>query len=349
MSVGATVAGLTLISQFGETRAAELYIGECEDGRCLVKLVRAELCADRARVDRALDAARVVGAIDHRSIEYCIEAGWDGDRAYVLGDIVPGTNATRVIARRSLEAEQVAAIVQLVAEALAVAHGEGVVHGALEPRLVHIGFAADRVVLRDFGIAGLVDDAGARAAQEPYRAPELAPGGSSVAGDIYALGSIAREMLDATRAPSSELLELVARMTAVDASARPPATEVRDALAEMARGAENVAVAQTEVVERRRAPTEPPPGSPPRASEPAPRPSTVMAAPARIHRDAWRCDRCHTPNAQGRAFCLHCGAPAVPAHHDVQSLMAALAAHGSDDLTPPPGPPPSPPDDDDAN
>ncbi len=103
--VGHTVAGLKLLSHFADTRVGHLYVGECDDGRCLVKLVRAELCGDRGRVDRALAAASTVGALDHRGIEFVIEAGWDGDDAYLLGDIVPGTTAARMIARRQLDVD----------------------------------------------------------------------------------------------------------------------------------------------------------------------------------------------------------------------------------------------------
>src|SRR5580704_7796572 len=120
--VGETVAGLKLLSRFPDTRSGELYVGECDDGRCLVKLVRAELCGDHARIERALDTARAVGELDHRGLEFVIEAGWDGDTAYVLGDIVPGTTAARLVARRSLEVESATAIVELIAGALAAAH-----------------------------------------------------------------------------------------------------------------------------------------------------------------------------------------------------------------------------------
>ena len=332
--VGHTVAGLKLLSQFPDTRASELYLGECDDGRCLVKLVRGELCGDRERVDRALDAARAVGALDHRGIEFVIEAGWDGDDAYVLGDIVPGTTAARLVERRTLDAESATAIVGLVADALAAAHAIGVVHGSVEPTVVHVGFAADRVVVRDFGIAAL---AGAVA--------------DSPAEDVRALGELASALLAAAiDATPPEIAALVARMRADDPATRPTAADVRDAIAAYARGAVDVAAEGTAAIQRRRAPTEPPAGMPARAVEPVgervddePRP----ASPAPVRRIApgvaWRCDRCGTRNARARAFCVHCGAPAN-AVHDVGAVMAALAEHelASDELTQPPGPPPKP-------
>src|SRR5438445_6345340 len=133
--IGETVAGIRLLSSFAITRIGEIFLGECDDGRCAVKILRPELCGDRGRVDRALAAAREVGAVDHRGIEFVIEAGWDGEHAYVLGDIVPGTTAARLIARNSLEVDQTVSIVRLAAEAIAAAHAAGVHHHALEPML----------------------------------------------------------------------------------------------------------------------------------------------------------------------------------------------------------------------
>jgi serine/threonine protein kinase len=324
--VGHTVAGLKLLSQFADTRASQLYLGECDDGRCLVKLVRAELCAERDRVERALDAARAVGALDHRGIEFVIEAGWDGDDAYVLGDIVPGTTAARLIERRMLDAESATAIVGLIADALAAAHAIGVVHGAVEPTVVHVGFASDRVVVRDFGLAALAGDI----ADAP-------------AEDVRALGELASALLAAAiDATPPEIDALVARMRAGDTAARPTAADVRDALAARARGAVDVAAEGTAAIQRRRAPTDPPPGTPARQEPEVDEERPVTPPVVRLARGAaWSCDRCGARNTRARAFCVHCGAPAS-APRDVGALMAALVEHASDEVTPPPGPPPEP-------
>ncbi len=189
--LGQTIAGLELVSQFGETRSCELFVGECADGRCAVKLVRGELVGDPARVERAFAAARAAGALDHRGIEFVIEAGWDGDRAYLLGDVVPGSAASRRVAQRVFDPDAAASIVRYAAEALAAAHAIGAHHHALEPLLLHLGFAADRVVVRDFGLAALA----APATSAAYRAPELWAGDAGAPADVYALGAIAIELM----------------------------------------------------------------------------------------------------------------------------------------------------------
>jgi serine/threonine-protein kinase len=270
-----------------------------------------------------------------------------------LSDIVPGTTAARMVARGSLDADAAAALVELIAGALAAAHAIGVVHHALEPAVVHVGFAADRVIVRDFGLAALVEDGDGDAARAPYRAPELArdPASAGPAADVYALGCIAAELLAAAPAlpvAPPQLVALIARMRVEDSAARPTAAEVAAELIALSRGASNVAVEATQEAQRRRVPTDPPPAAvhASAAAKLAPPPSRIARGPA------WRCDRCAMRNARGHAFCLHCSAPApalaglAPAD-DIGAMMAALAAHGSDEVTPPPGPPPERGGDDD--
>jgi len=246
--IGDVVAGLTLLSALGPTRAGELFLGECADGRCAVKLLRPEVCGDRERVDRALAAAKAVGALDHRGIEFVIEAGWDGDRAYLLGDLMPGTPVAKLVARRAFEPDTASAIIHLAADALAAAHLAGVHHLALDPVLLHVGFASDRVLVRDFGLGELAP------ASEAYRAPEQRAAASAVgaAADVYALGCIAYELLCGVPPPvdgpappvrvavpdvSSRVEELLRRMLAPDPAARPAMADVRDELAGKRRAA----------------------------------------------------------------------------------------------------------------
>jgi hypothetical protein len=268
-----------------------------------VKLVRAALCADREAVDRAIDAARTTGELDHRGLEFVLEAGWDGARAYVLGDIVPGSPASRLIARGPVEADPARSILRFAAEGLAAAHAVGAFHGALEALLLHVGYAGDRVLVRDFGLAGLTST-----------------GAPTAAGDVLALGVIAREL--GCELPPG----LLARMLHDEPAARPTMIEIRDQLG----GAHRSTLV--------------PPVVPPPAPAPSPPPPRRHAMPP----SAARCDRCGELTVH--AYCPNCGAYVVHGPNpprDIAQLMAALAATdpgAADELTPLPGPPPLPDD-----
>ncbi len=87
--------------------------------------------------------------------------------------------------------------------------------------IVHIGFASDRVVVRDFGIAALLahDGPEVAAARAPYRAPELWRDASAAgpAADVYALGCIAFELLGhVPPLPAATLADAMASHTGVE-------------------------------------------------------------------------------------------------------------------------------------
>ena len=86
-------------------------------------------------------------------------------------------------------------IVTQLAGALDFAAAAGVVHGSLHPRDVLV--APGETHLVDLGVAAALESCGVRApVRRPYSAPERAAGGPiSRAGDIFALGAIAFELL----------------------------------------------------------------------------------------------------------------------------------------------------------
>jgi len=232
--IGQTVAGFELLSCLGETRIGELFLGHGEDGRCIVKVLRAELCTDRATVERAFETARSAAALEHRGIERIVEAGWDGDHAYTLGDVVPGASAAELLARRVFEPDSARTIVRLAADALAAAHGAGLYHHALDPSVLYVGYASDRVQVRDFGVPAL-----------------LATTSDGAAADVLALGGLAMTLMTGKPADTSQSLrtlvpeiavgfeELIAQMLSEDAAERPTMAQVRDELG----GAPRVTVA----------------------------------------------------------------------------------------------------------
>lgn len=125
-----------------------------------------------------------------------------------------------------------------LADALAVLHLHGMIHGALRPESVRI--ASGRAILWDAGIV-----IAERIAKEPsptlapqYRAPELTPGSPPTAAqDVYALAAIvchaSGALVGRDEIPwtfSEPLRRLLSRMLSPEAAERPSALAIIEAL-----------------------------------------------------------------------------------------------------------------------
>jgi eukaryotic-like serine/threonine-protein kinase len=108
---------------------------------------------------------------------------------YLVRDLVPGPTLEERLAGGSVPAAEALRFVASVADALATAHGAGVVHGNLVPANVIDGPAGVKVT--DFGLAALRDRPPDERFQSvlSYAAPERLSGGpATTASDMYSLG-----------------------------------------------------------------------------------------------------------------------------------------------------------------
>ncbi|HVO35439.1 MAG TPA: serine/threonine-protein kinase [Gemmatimonadales bacterium] len=116
---------------------------------------------------------------------------------FIATKLVEGRSLEDVVASQgALQVPLILAVLRAVASALAYAHGRNAVHGALTAANVLL----DRngaVAVADFGVGRVVEDAAAAAAgRTRFWTPEETAGGApGPAGDQYALGLIALEML----------------------------------------------------------------------------------------------------------------------------------------------------------
>ncbi|MGE5185413.1 MAG: protein kinase domain-containing protein, partial [Acidobacteriota bacterium] len=173
--------------------------------RVTLKVLPAAAPWNSALAVQLLREACIVEALDHPGIPRVYECGTLADRRpWVATEIVVGPTLTQQIATRALSVVQVVAIVRDVAETLAYAHARGLVHRAVSPRAIVFPPGARRFPLC------LVDWSSARTrdsttplpfapplAVAPYLAPEQLRGGDTDdRGDVFALGMVARELID---------------------------------------------------------------------------------------------------------------------------------------------------------
>ncbi len=184
--------------------------------KALPRLMAADPSAER-RFERE---ARALARLRHPNVVTVFDIGTAGadDLAampYLVMELVEGESLDRIAARGPLEPPQVVAILEQVAAALAAAHQAGVVHRDLKPSNVMVG-PDGHVTVLDFGLARFLRHSG-RSMEESlttpgmvlgscaYMAPEQARGDSvSPASDVFAVGSVAYELLAGRRAFDGE-------------------------------------------------------------------------------------------------------------------------------------------------
>jgi len=132
------------------------------------------------------------------------ETGRDGDRYFIASAFIKGQTLEALLDKGRLSQRDAASVVKKLAEALAYAHSQGIVHRDVKPANVMIDENGDPHLM-DFGLAARADSGDEKLTQEgvamgtpSYMAPEQAKGEQDKIGppsDQYSLGCTLYEML----------------------------------------------------------------------------------------------------------------------------------------------------------
>ncbi len=161
-----------------------------------VKALQAHQVGDAVAQARFRLVARTVTQLSHPAIAEVYEYG-EGDLGagvivpYVVRELVSGETLEQRLTHGPLPAREALRILGAVADALAVAHRAGTVHGNIEPANIVLGPTG--VKITDFGLAALRGPLPPGRPRGPlaYPAPELASGGAATpAADMYSLGVV---------------------------------------------------------------------------------------------------------------------------------------------------------------
>ena len=185
-----------ILDRIGGSGAGEVYRArDTKLGRTVaIKVLPPDLARTSARRQQFLASARAAVVLSHPTIAALYEVGEEKDLAYLVCEYVPGEPLTTIIASRSLNPRRAIDFATQLADAVADAHAEGIVHRNLRPTAVTVT-PKEKVKILDFGFAGWMKRPGA-----PVQAP---PEEADFRADILAIGAILYEMLTGKQPPPS--------------------------------------------------------------------------------------------------------------------------------------------------
>jgi hypothetical protein len=162
-----------------------------------IKVLAPHLATSAAARQRFAREARAAAAVVHDHIVAIHAVDNAGRLPYLVMPYVTGQSLQERLDRTgSLELKELLRIGMQVAEGLAAAHAQGLVHRDVKPANILLENGVERVKITDFGLARAVDDAslthsGFVAGTPQYMAPEQARGESvDQRSDLFSLGSV---------------------------------------------------------------------------------------------------------------------------------------------------------------
>jgi serine/threonine protein kinase len=240
---------------------ADVY--QAED-TVLGREVAVKILRDPANRERFQNEGRNLARLTHPGLVRVLDAGVTDDQLWLIMEFVDGRTLADCCLGVALDPQRVAAVGTQLAETLAYVHESGFIHRDVKPGNVLLS-RDDRVLLADFGIARLLQNApaatetGTMLGTAAYLAPEQVRGEPvTPAEDVYSLGLVLLEALTCERAyPGTAAEAAVARLvrppdipaslpegwrdlltsvTAFEPADRPSPLEAADALRDLAGG-----------------------------------------------------------------------------------------------------------------
>src|SRR4051794_12759385 len=209
-----------------------------------LKVLRPDLAASLG-TDRFLREIEVAARLQHPAILPLHDSGEADGYVYYIMPYVEGESLRDRLARQGeLPVDEAVRILSELLDALAYAHGKGIIHRDIKPDNVML--AGRHALLLDFGVAkavsasaepSFVTTTGIALGTPSYMAPEQAVADKEVDGraDLYSLGVVAYELLAGRRPFTGNTAQAIiaAQMTETPPDLRPQRPGVPDELAHL--------------------------------------------------------------------------------------------------------------------
>ena len=205
---GRRVGAYRLVRPLGRGGMGVVYLAERDDGafvrRVAIKLIKRGMDTDQVQV-RFRAERQILASLDHPNIARLLNGGTTDDGLpYFAMEFIEGQAIDMFAEANRLGVEDRLRLFLQVCDAVAYAHGKGVIHRDIKP-LNTLVTPAGVPKLLDFGIAKVLQDApeentatitGLRLLTPEYASPEQVEGqGATMVSDVYSLGVVLFELL----------------------------------------------------------------------------------------------------------------------------------------------------------
>ena len=193
-----------------------------------IKVLLGGALANPSFLERFRREAEAAASLNHPHIVSVYEVAEHEGQPYISMELIEGCSLAELVRDQPLPPRRAAQLLKTIAEAVQVAHDRGLLHRDLKPSNVLVD-ALDRPHIMDFGLAKwIATETPSRAWHDltltgqvlgtpNYMSPEQADparGRTSVASDVYALGSILYQLLTGRPPFLAETITQTLRMVA---------------------------------------------------------------------------------------------------------------------------------------
>lgn len=209
----AAIGGYELLESLATGEQGSLHRARTRGGAGFRRgvLVR-EMRISRESATALAASARAASSLVHPNLVLTWELGEHGGAWFLASELVEGRSLRKIVdAAASLPAPAAWRIVVELARGLDALHARGIFHGDVSQRTVLVTGSGE-VKLRDAALPHLAAPA------SRYRAPEQTAGAGDARSDVFALATIAREILGKGEA---RLEEVLSRASSPQAEDRP--------------------------------------------------------------------------------------------------------------------------------